>query len=149
MRWANFLHIYQPINQQLDVLDAIVHQSYRPILTGLLKKKNARMTLNINASLMELFDKYGYRDLIDAMRKLGLEGKLEFTGSAKYHALLPFLSEKEIIRQVNTNTETNRYFLGDAYNPKGFFPPEMAYKKTLAPIIESLGFKWIILDEIA
>lgn len=124
-------------------------QSYRPILNGLKKNKRARLTFNINGALLELFDKNHYQDLIDILRELGKDGRVEFTGSAKYHAFLPFLNKEETIRQVKINEETLRFFLGDAFKPVGFFPPEMAYKKELAPIIEQLGYKWIILDEIA
>lgn len=149
MIWANFLHIYQPAEQQPDILEGIVVQSYRPILEGLREYKKVRLTFNVNGVLLELFDKYKYYDLIDILRKVGQEGRIEFTSSAKYHAFLPFLEEKEIVRQIKINDETNKFFLGKAYNPQGFFPPEMAYKEELTKIIENLGFKWIILDEIA
>ncbi len=149
MKWANFLHIYQPAEQQPDILESIVAQSYRPIIERLKKEKRVRLTFNVNGALLELFDKYGYRDLIDGLRTLGEEGRVEFTSSAKYHAFLPFLSEDEIVRQIQANDETNKFFLGDAYNPEGFFPPEMAYDEKLAPIIQNLGFKWVMLDEIA
>ncbi len=130
-------------------MEAIVNQSYKPILEGIKKNKNIRLTLNINGALLELFDKYKYHYLIDILKEAGGEGRIEFTGSSKYHAFLPLIEEKEIIRQIKINDETNKFFLGSAYNPKGFFPPEMAYKEELAPIIQDLGFKWIILDEIA
>lgn len=149
MYWANFLHFYQPAEQQPDILEAIANQSYRPILENLKKNPKARLTFNINGSLLELFDKHGHRDLIDSLRSLGASGQIEFTGSAKYHAFLPFLNAQEINRQITANNETNKFFLGEAYNPQGFFPPEMAYTEELAPIIEKLGFKWIIIDEIA
>lgn len=149
MIWANFLHIYQPAEQQPDILDGIVVQSYRPILEGFREYKKVRFTFNVNGALLELFDKYKYYDLIDILRELGKKGQVEFTSSAKYHAFLPFLEEKEIIRQIKINDETNKFFLGKAYNPQGFFPPEMAYKEELAKIVENLGFKWVILDEIA
>lgn len=149
MKWANFLHIYQPFDQQPDILEAIVVQCYRPILQNLQKNKEVHLTLNINGALLELFDKYGYHDLIEIMKEVGKEGRLEFTGSAKYHAFLPFLSKEEIINQIKMNDETNRFYLGEAYKPQGFFPPEMAFKEELVPIIEECGFKWIILDEIA
>ncbi len=149
MYWANFLHIYQPADQQADVLQAIVDQCYRPLLEHLRDNKHVRLTLNINGALMELFDKHGYHDLIEAMREMGKDGRIEFTSSAKYHAFLPFLDKDEIIRQIKMNDETNKHYLGDSYNPQGFFPPEMAFKEELVPIIEELGYKWIILDEIA
>lgn len=149
MYWANFLHFYQPIEQQPDILEAVVAQSYRPLIEGIKQNKGVRLTLNINGVLLELFDRYGYRDLIMALRELGEEGRLEFTGSAKYHALLPFLNEKEVVRQIKANNETGKFFLGDGYKPRGFFPPEMAYSENLAPLVSELGFEWIILDEIA
>jgi len=149
MRWANFLHFYQPANQQEDILQAVVAQSYRPIFVGLKNNRRARLTININGALLELFDKFGHRDLIDAIKKMLADEKLELTGSAKYHAFLPFLEKDEIVRQIRLNDETLKFFIGRACKPKGFFPPEMGYKKELAPIIEELGFKWVILDEIA
>jgi len=149
MKWANFLHIYQPVGQQPDILEAVVNQSYRPILRGLIKHKKVRLTMNINGSLLELFDKYQYADLIDMLRELIKEGRLELTTSAKFHALLPFLEEKEIFRQIETNNETLHYYFNHGYRPIGFFPPEMAYDERLPKIVESMGFKWMILDEIA
>lgn len=148
MKWANFLHIYQPIGQQPDILESVVVGSYRPVISNILRHNSARLTMNISGSLLELFDKYNYRDLIDMTRELLKSGRLELTGSAKYHALLPFLNEKEIIRQIEINNETLRFYF-DQYKPTGFFPPEMAYDERIPGIIESLGFRWIILDEIS
>ena len=149
MKWANFLHFYQPAGQQEDIIEAIVNQSYKPIIEGIIKNKKLRMTININGALLELFDKYKYHHLLDSLREIGGDGRVEFTSSSKYHAFLPLIEEKEIIRQIKINDEANKFFLGDAYDPAGFFPPEMAYGENLVPIIRELGFKWIILDEIA
>ncbi|MEK7217727.1 MAG: hypothetical protein AAB374_02370 [Patescibacteria group bacterium] len=149
MKWANFLHIYQPAGQQPDILAAVVTQSYRPILEGLKTNSKARLTLNINGVLLEMFDQNGYRDLIDIINYLLREGRLELTGSAKYHALLPFLSEKEMIRQIQENEATLKFYTRNHYQPNGFFPPEMAYDEKIAPIIEQLGYRWLIIDEIA
>src|SRR3989344_8748007 len=120
MIWANFLHIYQPFDQEREILEAVVNQSYRPILKALDQAKTVKITLNINASLTELLVKQGYLDVIDLLRKLGGEGKIEFTGSAKYHAVLPLLPDSEIERQIIINEETNRQLLGESYKPKGF-----------------------------
>ncbi|MEK7202130.1 MAG: hypothetical protein AAB669_01200 [Patescibacteria group bacterium] len=149
MRWANFLHIYQPADQQPDILEAIVTQSYRPLLEGIRRHPRVRLTLNVSAALLELFDHFGYSDLIDDLRTLGREGRVEFTGTAKYHTFLPLLEEDEIRRQIIINNEATKHFLGDAYQPKGFFPPEMGYQANLPKILAELGFEWVILDEIA
>lgn len=149
MKWANFLHIYQPAGQQPDILKAVADQSYRPILEGVRDNKNIRLTFNVSGALLELLDKNKFHDLIDILRQVAGEERLEFTGSAKYHAFLPFLSDEEIVRQIETNNDSLAYFLGKENKPKGFFPPEMGYDPKLAPIISSLGFDWIVLDEIA
>jgi hypothetical protein len=149
MYWANFFHIYQPSGQQPDILEAVVAQSYRPILEAIKNQKNVSLSLNINSALLELFDKHGYQDLIETLKNLLDEGRLEITGCAKYHAFLPLIEKDEIIRQIKLNDETNKFFLGHSYRPRGFFPPEMGFKEELAQIISELGFKWMILDEIA
>lgn len=141
--------MYQPYGQDPDILETIVKQCYEPVFTGIVEHDHAKVTININASLIELFDKYGYHDLIDAIKEGGRQGKIEFTGSAKYHALLPFLPRKEMLRQIEINTETNRHYLGDVYQPKGIFLPEMAYSPEVAPAIEEAGFDWVLLDEIS
>jgi hypothetical protein len=62
---------------------------------------------------------------------------------------LPKLPEAEIRRQILVNDEANRHYLGDAYQRRGIFLPEMAYHPRLAPILEDLGFDWVMLDELA
>ncbi|MEN9649292.1 MAG: hypothetical protein RL094_259 [Candidatus Parcubacteria bacterium] len=149
MKWANFLHIYQPLGQQPDILEAVTHQSYRPLFQGMLAHPNVHLTFNISGALFEVFDKYGYTDVIDMIRELVKQGRLEIIGSAKYHALLPFLEEEEITRQIQANTETLRKYLGSDFTPRGFFPPEMAYSERVGKVVSDLGFEWIILDEIS
>ncbi|HRY31166.1 MAG TPA: hypothetical protein P5328_02150 [Candidatus Paceibacterota bacterium] len=149
MKWANFLHFYQPAQQQADILEAVATQCYRPVITSIFNNPKARMTININGSLLELFDKYGYQDLIKMLRELGERGQVEFVSSAKYHAFLPLLGKEEILRQIKINDQTNAHYLGEkAYRPKGFFSPEMGYSKHVAEVVEEAGFEWMILDEI-
>lgn len=150
MKWANFLHIYQPADQQPDILKAIVDQCYRPIISHIANSDNIKITLNITGALIELFDKHGYRDIIELLKTAGEQGKIEFTSSAKYHGFLPMLTDDDIVRQIKANDETMLQYLGNkAYKPKGFFPPEMGFNYNIVPIIEKLGYKWIILDEIS
>lgn len=149
MVWANFLHIYQPPTQTPKILDRVVNESYRKIFAGLLDNPQARMTLNISAVLTEMLAKHGYADVIQNIVTLLERGQIELTATAKFHPFLPKLPEDQIIRQINLNEETNRSYLGSSYAPTGFFPPEMGYAPQVAPIVKKLGFKWIILDEIA
>ncbi len=149
MIWLNFLHFYQPSSQQEDILEAIVSQCYKPIFDKLNTLKNPGMTINITGSLLELFDKYGYKYLIEDIRRAVESGKIEITGSCKYHALLPLVTEEEAVRQIKQNEETLRKYLGNNLRIRGFFPPEMAYSPNLSKLLEKLGYEWVIVDEIA
>jgi len=149
MLWANFLHIYQPPNQMPDILERIVNESYRKLIAGLKGNPKARITLNINAGLTEQLDQRGYHDIIQDIKNLAARGQIEFTESAKYHPFLPMTPWDEAVRQIKLNNETNKFYFGEIYQPKGFFPPEMAYSRKVADIAASLKYKWIIIDEIA
>ncbi|MBU1037123.1 UvrB/UvrC motif-containing protein [Patescibacteria group bacterium] len=149
MYWANLLHIYQPPNQIPDILERIVNESYRALIHGLKTNPKAKLTLNLNACLTELLARKGYLDVIKTLKFLAKRGQLEFTETAKYHPFLPKLPEKEIVRQIKLNYSTNKKYFGATYQPQGFFSPEMAYSKKLAKIVNGLGYKWLIIDEIA
>ena len=149
MIWANFLHIYQPPTQKEYWVKKIANESYRKVLKGFKKNPKAKVTLNINAILTELFDKYNCKDVIADIKKLAERGQIELTASAKYHPFLPLMPKKEIIRQIKLNAETNKKYFGKVYKPKGFFPPEMAYNRKVGETVAELGFEWIILDELA
>lgn len=149
MYWSNFLHIYQPPTQKEYWVKKIANESYRKLMTGLKKHPSAKVTLNINAGLTDLFHQYGCHDVIHDIKFLAEQGQIELTASAKYHPFLPLMPEKEIIRQIKLNTETNKKYFGDVYNPTGFFPPEMAYSRAVGDTVAKLGYRWMILDELA
>lgn len=149
MYWANFLHIYQPPTQKPLWVKRIADESYRKILTELKKAPQVKITLNINGILCELLDKNNCRDVIADIKFLAQRGQIELTGSAKYHAFLPKLPTSEIIRQIKLNEETLKKYFSSAFQPKGFFPPEMAYSKKVAAAAEKLGYRYILVDELA
>ena len=149
MKWAHFLHIYQPADQHPGILEKIVNESYRPLFKGLYKIPNTKVTLNVNATLTERLFENGYRDVLDDIKNLVEMGRLELTGSAKYHAFLPLIPETEVRRQIELNYETNKRYLGEAFNPKGFFSPEMGYSPKVAALVKDLGYEWMLADEVS
>ncbi|MEJ2250862.1 MAG: hypothetical protein P8Y97_14565, partial [Candidatus Lokiarchaeota archaeon] len=120
-----------------------------PIIETLRANPSAKITLNINGTLTEQLNDFGYNDIIEAIATLASKGQIEFTGSAKFHPLLPLIPEPEIRRQIELNNETNMRFFGEVYHPKGFFPPEMAVSEEVFSIVNDMGFKWIINPGIA
>jgi len=147
MIFAHFLHMYQPFDQYPGTLEKIVNESYRPLMRGFLKTEKTKVTININAVLTELLFKYGYRDVLEDLKILVEMGRVELTGSAKYHAFLPLLPASEVERQIALNHETNTRYLGKAFNPKGFFSPEMGYSPKVAEIAKKMGYEWLLADE--
>ncbi len=149
MKWAHFIHMYQPWWQHPGILEKITNESYRPLIRGFLKYPQTKITININSVLTEMLFDNGYRDVIDNLKVLVEMGRVELTGSAKFHAFLPLLPQEEIRRQIVLNEETNRRYFGEAYNPKGFFSPEMGYSPKVAEILQEMGFKWMLADEVS
>jgi predicted glycosyl hydrolase (DUF1957 family) len=147
--WAPLLHFYQPPLQIYEVLAKVVNESYRPLLDVLEEHPHAKLAVNINAVLSELLWQHGFQDVIERLKALAERGQIEFTGSAKYHAILPLISQYEMRRQIRRNHLTNRYFFGELYNPQGFFPPEMCYSSQVLEPIADGGHRWLILSGVA
>lgn len=147
--WAPLFHFYQPPTQTPSILMKVSNESYRPILDVFDEFPHAKATFNINGVLSEMLGLYGYTDILNRMSKLAERGQIEFTGSGKYHPILPLIPKAEVERQIRLNYITNRQYLGDSYMPRGFFPPEMCYSRDIvSPIVES-RHEWIIVSGIA
>ncbi len=144
--WAQLFHFYQPPTQMPLILEKICNESYKPLLKVLLQNPHARATLNINGVLLEMLHDYGHRDVIRSLRALGEKGEVEFTGSGKYHPILPLLPQDERKRQIELNISTLAHFLGNACQPKGFFPPEMCYSDDILSEIAAAGYQWVIVS---
>jgi alpha-amylase/alpha-mannosidase (GH57 family) len=147
--WAQLFHFYQPPTQIPVVLEKICNESYKPLLKVLLENPHARATLNINGVLLEMLHDCGHRDVIKSLHALEEKGEVEFTGSGKYHPILPLLPQGERKRQIELNIATSIHFLGEAFQPKGFFPPEMCYSDDILTEVIATDHQWVIVGGIA
>lgn len=144
--WVNFIHIYQPPWQQRGVVEQVASESYEYLFKLLERHRDFKCTLNITGSLLEQLAVFR-PDLVKQLQRIVKRGQVELSSSAKYHALLPLLAEREIRRQIELNQEIlAKYF--DLKDIRGFYLPEMAYNKKVAKIINDFGFDWTILDPI-
>lgn len=148
MKWINFLHIYQPPTQTKEIVDRVTKESYRLIINLLTKYPRLKLTMNINGSLLELWEKYGYKEIINDYKTLVESGKIELVGSAMYHPILPLIPIEEMKQQIVLNNEISKRLLGSSFKPTGFYIPEMAYSDEAGEVISTMGFDWVILDEI-
>ena len=149
MIWVNIFHAYQPPGWDKEILTKVAAESYRPFFEWLAAHPRIRLTLNISGSLTEQLDTIGARDIVKAISGLAGREQIELTGSAMYHPILPLLPDSVARRQILQNTLRNHDLFGDAYAPRGFFPPELAFRQEMGRTIADSRFSWIVLDEIA
>ncbi|MEX0748849.1 MAG: UvrB/UvrC motif-containing protein [Candidatus Saccharimonadales bacterium] len=149
MLWVNFMHIYQPLTQKPYWVNRVTEESYRPLFQGFLKNPDLKSTININSVLVELLEENGHQDVIEAIHELLKRGQIELTGSAKFHPLMVYTPDYERRRQIELNDVSLRKYFGDYYQPRGFFPPEMAFDMDVAKTAKECGFEWIIVDELS
>jgi alpha-amylase/alpha-mannosidase (GH57 family) len=149
MRVALFLHAYQPPTQFPEVTRRICQESYHKIFDVLLKNEKSRLTMNVCASLTEQLVNLGETALIDKIKSLSEDGRLELCSTAAYHPLLAMLPQDEIVRQIEINGAMNYEAYGGSYAPRGLFLPEMVYERRVGEVVGGMGYDWIILDESA
>ncbi|MBN2187773.1 MAG: hypothetical protein JW732_10070 [Dehalococcoidia bacterium] len=147
--WAQLFHFYQPPTQLPSVLEKICNESYRPLIEVLREYPQARAAVNINAVLTEMLKDCGHNNVIQGLKELVGKGQIEITGTGKYHPILPLIPPQEVKRQIELNHKTNAYFFWSAYQPSGFFPPEMAYSGDIIEPVMDTGHRWIILSGVA
>jgi len=147
--WAQLLHFYQPPTQTHEVLRKVADESYRPLLVVLKEHPEARIAVNINGVLTEMLEQHGMGDIVASLRELAERGQVEFVGSGKYHPILPLIPQGERVRSIADNARTNRLAFGDAWKPRGFFPPELCYSSDIMLAIAAAGHDWILLSGVA
>jgi hypothetical protein len=137
------LHFYQPPTQDPAVVETIERECYGPVL-ALLRESGARVTVNINYSLTA---QLALRES-SCLDDLAMAGGVEFTGSGAFHPLFPLIPADEVARQVRLNADGNRRHLGEGFNPRGVFPPEMAVSSDVLSVLAGLGFEWAVADDL-
>ena len=146
--WANLLHFYQPLDQDRNILERVVNESYHPVIRIFEQIPSARATINIQACLIELLIKTGFGKIITRLKKLSDQGQIEFTITPRFHPFLPLVHDDEIERQVMQNIKISKKYFGLYYNPQGFYSPEIAYCTNVAKAAARFGCRWLAVDEI-
>jgi len=147
MRLALFLHCYQPSTQFPDVFHRVVRECYEPIVSILEANTNSCITLNISGALVEQLG-MSYGGLLGRIKSLQTLGRVDLTGSACYHPLLPYIPDDEIRRQVRLNEQIYKTNFGIVIpEGSGFFAPEMSINKHVCQVIKEMGYSYTMADE--
>ena len=144
------LHIYQPPTQKPAMLKKIIKESYKPLFDSLIENKYAKMTFNINGSLLELFELFQENKLLDIIKALVNNEQIDLVGSSCYHAILPLIPEEEIIRQIELNEKLHKKVIGEnAIKSGGFWLPEMAYDYRVIEPLKKKNYSWSVVSSVA
>jgi len=146
--WAPLLHMYQPTFQDRSVLRQIDKECYKPLLRMLEEHDNVKISININAVLIDMLYEFDLSDTLEILQNLESSNKIEITGTAKFHPILPLIPQKESEHQIEINEEILRNEFKH-WKRGGFFPPEMSISSQVAKCIRELGYKWVIMSGIA
>ncbi len=146
--WAPLLHMYQPTFQDSRVLRQIDKECYKPLLRMFEEHDNVKFSLNINAVLIDMLYEFDLSDTIEILQNLVSSNKIEITGTAKFHPILPLIPQKESERQIEINEEILKKEFKQ-WERGGFFPPEMSISSQVAKYIREIGYKWVIISGIA
>ena len=146
--WAPLLHMYQPTFQDSSVLRQIDKECYKPLLKMFEEHDNVKISLNINAVLIDMLYEFDLSDTLEILQNLESSNKIEITGTAKFHPILPLIPQKESEHQIEINEKNLRNEFKQ-WERGGFFPPEMSISSQVAKYIRELGYKWVIMSGIA
>lgn len=148
MYWANFLSMHLAETKSDDTVRRVADNAYRPLLAILRENPTARLTLNLSSSLARRLARLGGQDILDGLVERVQAGQVELTGSAANNTILNLLPPEQIRSLIEEHSAVLRELLGEAYQPRGFFPPDMAYSREVADTVRALGFHWILIDEM-
>jgi len=140
--------MYQPTFQDRRVLQQIDKECYKPLLKMFEEHDNVKISININAVLIDMLYEFDLSDTLEILQNLESSNKIEITGTAKFHPILPLIPQKESEHQIEINEKNLRNEFKQ-WERGGFFPPEMSISSQVAKYIRELGYKWVIMSGIA
>ncbi len=146
--WAPLLHMYQPCFQESNVLRQIDKECYKPLFRMLEEHDNVKISLNINAVLIDMLKEFDLSDTIELLKNLVFSNKIEIIGTAKFHPILPLIPQNEAEHQIELNEDIVRKEFPQ-WKKTGFFPPELSISSQVAKFIRTKGYKWVIMSGIA
>ncbi len=153
------LHLYQPYAQIESVFKRVTAECYIPLI-NYIKSTKTKLTLNIPLSTLEQFEKYGYTEVLKDLKNLYDGEIIELTGTGAYHPLLTRIPLDYAENQILLQEYGLGYFFGShgaqdeakqtqLKDINGFFPPELAFNPALTPVLDAMGYQWVLVEDIA
>ncbi|MEM1765971.1 MAG: alpha-amylase/4-alpha-glucanotransferase domain-containing protein [Zestosphaera sp.] len=138
------IHFHQPIGQLSEVLERLFENSYKPLMSTLLRYR-VPVALHFSGPLL-LYAREHYPDFLEMIRRAGDSGFPEFIGGAYSEAILPLIPIEDRAEQVRKYNELFRRLIGD-YPLRGFWLPERFWDQTIPSIISKFGYEYVFVDD--
>jgi hypothetical protein len=136
------LHAYQPPNIPDAEIEQNVRSIYLPVL-AVHAEHAAPLTLNVQGCLVQRLRTIAPH-FLKQVRELAHSKLLELATSAHYHPCLPLLPRDRRKQQIASNLRVIQELLD--VQPRGFWPPELAWSPALGEQLVDLDLRWTIVD---
>lgn len=124
-------------------------EAFRPLLHLLERHPHATATVALDPGLSRTLLRHGEGGVLQGLASAVERGQVELAGGALGHALLPRLPRAEVERQIRLGHEALREAMGRSWRPQGFFPPALAWSRSVAEVAADRGARWVLADELA
>ncbi|MBN1655616.1 MAG: glycoside hydrolase family 57 [Deltaproteobacteria bacterium] len=152
------LHLHQPPGNMLDVIRAaeheaigIVHAYDRIVRYAHRYKDTARLHVGMSGILLDqltdqaVADAYRpYLDIQGMLRGYREADNIELLGMGHFHPIFPLIPKEDWPEQLVYGRQRIAEVFGR--EPKGFWPPEMAFCMEMIPAIVEAGYEYIVVD---
>lgn len=137
------VHLYQPPTQLEKVREEIYRSCYEPMVAYMERYPSIKLSMNLALSLGEHLP----HEYLERLKALYKKGQLEMVNTIAFHPLAPITPRELLVRQIRMNEDFYRKHIIDDDPLPGIFPPEMAFKQSLAKLFSDLGYKWCVADD--
>ncbi|MFQ5454959.1 MAG: glycoside hydrolase family 57 [Nitrospirota bacterium] len=95
----------------------------------------------------EIIEKYlGIIDIPRMVKEYGKALNIEIIGMGYYHPIFPLIPKEDWDAQLKNGREKLKELFGR--EPKGFWPPEMAFTMEMIPFLKKNGYEYVIIDSV-
>ncbi len=130
-----------------EILLRVSRKCYLPanrLMLNLLKAhKDFKISYSITGTIIEQLETYS-PETLDSFKKLLRHERVEVLAETYYHSLSFLFSKREFVEQI----EMHRNLMKELFHkrPKVFRNTELIYSDELAPLVEEMGFKAILVE---
>lgn len=146
--WAACLRVDVPAGASPRIVFEAT-TAVEPIVAAVERSATACLNVAITARAIEAFERHGDGRLLERLRILSTQRRIEILGTAADDAILPLLPEREVRRQLRLNDEAGQRAFGDAWQPRVLWPPSLATSPRLSRVAADMEYAGMLVDECA